>query len=87
MQTSLEIIGDINLSNIVEPKDLGEMIVGILKQHQSGMTRDELVSVLSIPRTTIYDAMRRYIKNDTIKKKDKEPEKRQPGRRQVLFHV
>jgi len=62
-----------------------ERLVSILKE--GPQTRDQLVKKLSIPRTTIYDGLRKLIQRNEVKKFPLFATEQSRGRPQVLFSL
>lgn len=60
----------------------------IIKELKDGAkTRDQLVKVLGVPRTTIYDALRKLIKYDRVIKYPLYNYERIKGRPKILFSL
>ena len=62
-----------------------ERLVALLKE--GPQTRDQLVKKLRIPRTTIYDGLRKLIRRNEVKKFPLFATERSRGRPQVLFSL
>jgi hypothetical protein len=62
-----------------------ERLVALLKE--GPQTRDQLVRKLHVPRTTIYDGLRKLIERDEVKKFPLFATERSRGRPQVLFSL
>jgi predicted ArsR family transcriptional regulator len=80
--------GSSSLSDDVKIKSLTqieEQLIGVLKQ--GPLTRDQLVKKLAIPRTTIYDGLKKLILRNEVKKNPVFQTERSRGRPQVLFSV
>jgi predicted ArsR family transcriptional regulator len=60
-----------------------ERLVALLKE--GPQTRDQLVKKMAIPRTTIYDGLRKLIMRNEVKKYPLFATDRSRGRPQVLF--
>ncbi len=62
-----------------------ERLMAILKE--GPQTRDQLVKKMAIPRTTIYDGLRKLIMRNEVKKYPLFETERSRGRPQVLFSL
>jgi len=75
-----------NISSESTPShDLGTLLVNEIKKHENGMTRRDLCAFFSLPRTTIYDALRLYMTAKIVKKVTRKPEEKRRGRNDVYF--
>jgi len=61
-------------------------LISILKDG-GPLTRDQLVKKMVVPRTTIYDGLKKLINRDEVKKYPFYQTERSRGRPQVLFSV
>lgn len=66
------------------PLDL--ILLDLLNQHGS-MTRDEMVELVHLPRTTVYDSLKRLINMAKVKKYPLRNQERRRGRPCILFAV
>ena len=63
-----------------------ERLISILKDG-GPLTRDQLVKKMDIPRTTIYDGLKKLIMRNEVKKYPFYQTERSRGRPQVLFSI
>jgi predicted ArsR family transcriptional regulator len=63
-----------------------EQLIGVLKDG-GPLTRDQLVKKMGIPRTTIYDGLKKLIMLNEVKKYPFYQTERSRGRPQVLFSL
>lgn len=63
-----------------------ERLISILKDG-GPLTRDQLVKKMAIPRTTIYDGLKKLIMRNEVKKYPVYQTERSRGRPQVLFSL
>ncbi|MEX2718693.1 MAG: helix-turn-helix domain-containing protein [Candidatus Sigynarchaeota archaeon] len=61
-------------------------LISVLKEG-GPLTRDQLVKKLSIPRTTIYDGLKKLMQRDEVKKYPFYQAERARGRPRVLFSL
>ncbi|MEX2683143.1 MAG: helix-turn-helix domain-containing protein [Candidatus Sigynarchaeota archaeon] len=61
-------------------------LISVLKEG-GPLTRDQLVKKLSIPRTTIYDGLKKLMQRNEVKKYPFYQPERARGRPQVLFSL
>jgi len=73
---------DLKLKSI---SPIEEKLLGLLKE--GPQTRNELVKKLSVPRTTIYDGLKKLITRNEVKKFPLFATERSRGRPQVLFSL
>jgi predicted ArsR family transcriptional regulator len=74
-----------NIKNIpISP--IEEQLIGVLKDG-GPLTRDQLVKKMEVPRTTIYDGLKKLIQRDEVKKYPYYQTERSRGRPQVLFSL
>ena len=87
-------IMDSNVINLSSEKDdmklksisaIEERLIALLKEGPH--TRDQLVKKLAVPRTTIYDGLRKLIIRNEVKKYPLFATDRSRGRPQVLFSL
>lgn len=62
-----------------------DKLLGVL--HEGPLTRDQLVRKLKVPRTTIYDGIKKLITRNEVKKYPVFATERSRGRPQVLFSL
>lgn len=62
-----------------------EKLLVVLKE--GPLTRDQLVKKLAVPRTTIYDGLKKLIVRNEVKKYPLFATERSRGRPQVLFTI
>jgi len=74
--------GDMKLKSI-SPAE--EKLLVVLKE--GPLTRDQLIAKLGIPRTTIYDSLKKLILRNEVKKYPLFATERSKGRPQVLFSL
>lgn len=73
---------DVKLNSLTQ---IEEQLLGALKQ--GPLTRDQLVKKLELPRTTIYDGLKKLILRNEVKKNPIYITERNRGRPVVLFSV
>lgn len=71
--------------NFESQSPLEKKLVDILKE--GPMTRGQMVKKLGIPRTTIYDGLKKLILRNEVKKYPLYLSERQRGRPKVLFEL
>lgn len=64
---------------------LEERLVDILKE--GPLTRDQLVKKILVPRTTIYDGLKKLIVRNEVRKYPISGEERSRGRPKVMFEL
>lgn len=86
MQVNLLVDNDIDDS--VNNKDLSRLERRLIALLQKGaLTRDQMVKKLGIPRTTIFDALKRLIVKERVKKYPLYCDERVRGRPKILFSL
>jgi predicted ArsR family transcriptional regulator len=63
-----------------------ERLISILKDG-GPLTRDQLVTKMAVPRTTIYDGLKKLIQRNEVKKYPFYQTERSRGRPQVMFSL
>ncbi|MFX0103136.1 MAG: helix-turn-helix domain-containing protein [Candidatus Hodarchaeota archaeon] len=72
-------------ANLKEKSPLEIQLLNLLSD--GAMTRGEMVKKLGIPRTTIYDGLKRLIVRNEVKKYPLHNQERARGRPKVLFSL
>ena len=81
----------LNSSSLMDDKlksisPIEERLISLLKDG-GPLTRDQLVKKMAVPRTTIYDGLKKLITRNEVKKYPFYQTERSRGRPQILFSI
>ncbi len=86
METNHQVSSSLSDERSKSISPIEERLLSILK-NGGPLTRDQLVKKMDVPRTTIYDGLKKLITRNEIKKYPFYQAERSRGRPQVLFSL